>query len=50
MSHHGKGPKDVRVGAYARWQNGRRRQVESHLRGWAHDSLRKSPLQLDFGF
>jgi hypothetical protein len=51
MHNHGRGPKIVYVKAYARWQNGNRREVESYHRGMTPPmSLRDSPLQLDFGF
>jgi hypothetical protein len=48
---HGDGPKFVLVKRYPRWVNGERVYVEEFFRRYTPPlSLRKSPLQLDFGF
>lgn len=51
MLTHGKGPKDVYVGAYPRWQRGHRRWVKCFTRAaWHKLSHRVSDDQMSFGF
>jgi hypothetical protein len=51
MLTHGKGPKDILVGSYARWINGQRYPVRHYLKGMTHKlSDRGSDSQMDFGF
>lgn len=51
MHTHGKGPRDVLVKGYGRWQDGQFRRVRSALRGIRPKlSLRPSRDQLKLGF
>jgi hypothetical protein len=51
MRKHGKGPKDIYVSSYGRWQRGHFRRVKSFIRGPGHAlSLCPSEFQLSFGF
>jgi hypothetical protein len=51
MHTHGKGPRDVLVKGYGRWQRGRFRRVRDSLRGIRPKlSIRPSRHQLKLGF
>jgi hypothetical protein len=51
MGKHGKGPKDVLVKAYGRWQRGQYQRIKITIRGSGHKlGFRSSRHQFKFGF